>query len=63
MGISGGCITHSSHSMDINIIRRSDPPGGIKHDDAVGFTQLSANLICQCDEHRLIIPIDLSDER
>ena len=28
MGISGGCITHSSHPIDINIIRRSDPLKG-----------------------------------
>lgn len=28
MGISGGCITHSSHPININIIRRSDPVAG-----------------------------------
>src|SRR5271165_5584534 len=37
-------------------------PRGVKHDDAIGFAQVLANLGCQCPEHRLMVPGNLSNE-
>src|SRR5271165_227138 len=37
-------------------------PRGVKHDYAVGFAQLLADLGCQCPEHRLMVPRNLSNE-
>jgi hypothetical protein len=40
----------------------TDSERGIKHDYAVGFAQLFAHLACQCPEHRLMVPGNLSNE-